>query len=261
MPLLDHLAELRRRLTAIVISVVVTALVVYMASPTLIELLIDPVREFLPNGGQLSVLSALGGFTIRFKVAVFFSVIICSPIIIFEVLGFFLPALRPSEQRWVAPTVAALVFLFFLGMVSCYFVVLNAAFGWMLGQTSDFAQVLPNAEDYLNLIMNLEIGFGLAFELPLLVFYLTILHVVPYKVFREQWRMIYVVGLVLCAMITPDASPVTMFFMFAILIGLYEVSLAIARRVIVARDGKAALKWSRDEYSEHKLDKELEEND
>ena len=258
MPLLDHLSELRRRLTIIVVCVLLTTLVVYLATPVLIELLIDPIREFLPTDG-MSVLSALGGFTIRFRVALFFATIVCCPIIIFEVLGFFLPALKPSEQRWVAPTVAALVFLFFFGMVACYFVVLNAAFGWMLGQTSDFANVLPNAEDYLGLIMNLELGFGFAFELPLLVFYLSILHVVSYKTFRQNWRVIYVVGLVLCAMITPDASPITMFFMFSILIGLYEVSLTIARHVIVSRDGKEALKWSRAEYAEHKLDKELEE--
>ena len=58
------------------------------------------------------------------------------------------------------------------------------------------------------------------------------------------------------AVVTPDASPVTMVLMFAALIALYEVALAIARYAIVARDGKAALKWTREDYEEHEFEKE-----
>lgn len=256
MPLLDHLSELRRRITIMVVCVLVTSLVVYVATPTLIDMLIDPVREFLPDGGKLYVTTVLGGFTLRFKVSVFFAVIVCSPILIFQALGFFMPALTPREQRWVAPTVGALVFLFFFGMAFCYLFILNATFGWMLGQSTDFAALLPTAEDYVNIIIALELGFGAAFELPLVVFYLSIFHLVPYKTFRSGWRGIYVGLLVGSAMVTPDASPVTMFLMFAAVVALYEIALVIARRVIVSRDGKEALKWSRDEYAEHKLDEE-----
>ena len=253
MPLLDHLSELRRRLTIIVMCVLVTTLVIYMASPALIQILIDPIRQFMPDGGKLYVTTALGGFTLRFKVSAFFAVIVCCPIIIFQVLGFFMPALKPSEQRWVAPTVAALVFLFFFGMLFCYFIILQATFGWMLEQTADFAAVFANAEDYINIITLLELGFGAAFELPLIIFYLLVFHLVPYKAMREQWRFIYVGMLAASAVVTPDASPITMFLMFAAVIVLYEASLFVARRVLIARDGKESLKWTRDEYQEHKF--------
>ena len=59
--------------------------------------------------------------------------------------------------------------------------------------------------------------------------------------------------MVLSAIVTPDASPVTMFLMFAALITLYELSLAVARQVITVREGKQALKWGRDEYLEHSM--------
>ena len=256
MPLLDHLSELRRRLTIIVACVLVTTCVIYMASPTLIQLLIDPVREFMPDGGKLYVTTALGGFTLRFKVAAFFAIIACCPIIIFQVLGFFMPALKPSEQKWVMPTVAAMVFLFFFGMVFCYFIILQATFGWMLDQTVDFADIFANAEDYINIIMLLELGFGAAFELPLVIFYLSIFHLVPYKTLRGNWRSVYVGLLIASAMVTPDASPVTMFLMFGAVIVLYEASLFVARRVLIARDGKESLKWTRDEYAEHKFNED-----
>ena len=254
MPLMDHLGELRRRLTIVIVSVMLTAVVIYFATPTLIDMMMDPIRSSLPEGTRLTVLTALGGFTIRFKVALFFGIIICAPIIIWEMMGFLLPALHENERKWFVPTVIALVLLFFIGMVFCYFVIQRAAFGWLLGQTSDFADVVANAEDFLNIMMLLEIGFGFAFELPLIIFYLSVLHIVPYKTLREQWRYIYVGLLVLSATVTPDASPVTMLLMFAALVGLYEIALAVARVVVVARDGKEALKWSREDYEEHALE-------
>ncbi|MDO4848476.1 MAG: twin-arginine translocase subunit TatC [Coriobacteriia bacterium] len=250
MPLFDHLGELRRRVTIIVVSVLVAAVVVYFATPALIDLMVDQIREAM-RGGQLTVMTALGGFTIRFKVACFFAVIICTPIIIWELMAFFLPALKPSERKWVVPTVAAMVFLFFLGMVFCYFVIQPAAFGWLLDQTYEFANSIADAEDYLNIYMMLEIGFGIAFQLPLVIFYLTIFHLVPYSTLRGQWRYVYVGLMVLSAVVTPDASPVTMLLMFAALIALYEVALAVARYVLIARDGKASLKWTREDYEEH----------
>ena len=254
MSLFDHLGELRRRVTIVVVSLFVTAIIIYFATPALIEILIDPIREFLTDG-KLTVISVLGGFSIRFKVAFFFSVIICTPIIIWEIMAFFLPALNAKERKWVVPTVAAMITLFFLGMLFCYFIILNTAIGWMIGQSQEFAGTINEASDYLNIIMMFEIGFGIAFQLPLVIFYLAILHLIPYKDMREQWRYVYVGLMILSAVVTPDASPVTMVLMFAALILLYEVALAVARYVIIARDGKAALKWSREDYEQHELDK------
>ncbi len=251
MPLMDHLGELRRRFTIIVVSLLVTSLIIYFATPTLIDIMLDPIRTALPEGQELTVISVLGGFTIRFKVAMFFGAIVCLPIIIWEIMGFILPALRENERKWLVPTVAAMIALFFAGMLFCYLIIQRAAFQWLLSQSYDFANVIADAEDYLSIMMLLEIGFGVAFQMPLLIFYLSVLHVVPYKTFREQWRTIYVGLLTLVAMITPDGSPVTMLLMFAALVVLYEIALAIARQVIMARDGKEALRWDRSEYEEH----------
>ncbi len=217
MPLFDHLAEFRRRLTIVIVSVIAAALVVYLATPTLISIMFDPIYAVLPEGSQLTVLSALGGFSIRFKVSLFFGSIMCTPIILWEVLGFFLPALTPDERKWVLPTLAAMVALFFLGMIFCYLVIQKAAFGWLIEQITEFATATVNAEDYLSIMMLLEVGFGFAFQLPLIVFYLSIL--------------------------------------YAVMVSLYEISLAIARHVIVLRDGKEALNWTREEYEAHELEK------
>ncbi|NTU89507.1 MAG: preprotein translocase subunit TatC, partial [Actinobacteria bacterium] len=105
MPLFDHLGELRRRLVIIVVSLIIAACILYIVTPQIIDFLVAPIAPYLPQGSEiLVVLNPLGGFTIRFKVAFFAAAIVCSPIILWQLLAFFLPALKPSERKWFLPT-------------------------------------------------------------------------------------------------------------------------------------------------------------
>lgn len=243
MPLMDHLGELRRRLTIIIVSLFSTAVVLYFAAPTLIDFLIAPVAEYLPSNPDgsetgLYIMTPLGGFSIRFRVAIFTAFCVCAPIVLWEILAFFLPALRPNERRWVVPTLAAGVVLFVGGVVFGYNFILGPAFGWMTGESDAIGATWPDAEAYLKAILGFMVAFGVAFELPLVVFYLTVFNLVPYKKFRENWRIVYVGLLVFCAMVTPDASPFTMGFMYAALLALYEISLLISRFALQRRIAK-----------------------
>ena len=242
MPLLDHLGELRRRLTIIVVSVLITTVVMYFATPVLVDILKDPILPSLPEGVEPVITSSLGGFAIKFGLAIKVAAVMCTPMIVWQILAFFLPALKPNERKWVVPTVLTATLLFFVGAVFCYFIIVPAGFEWLIGETMSIATVLPNLEDYINIEILLMIGFGVAFELPLIVFYLAVFHIVPYAAFRGAWRYIYVIMLVISACVTPDASPVTLMFMYAAMLSLYEVSLALVRLVIVAREGKQGLK-------------------
>ena len=100
------------------------------------------------------------------------------------------------------------------------------------------------------MIVKFEIGFGFAFELPLIVFYLVIFDVVPYKKLRGSWRTVYVALMVISAMVTPDASPVTMLLMFAAMVALYEGSLLISRIVLAKRIKKQNEELEREEAEE-----------
>ena len=254
MPLLDHLGELRRRLTIIVVSVLVATVVMYFATPVLVDILKDPILPSLPEGTNLSIYTSLGGFAIKFGLAIKVAVVMCTPMIVWQILAFFLPALKPNERRWVVPTVLAATLLFFVGAIFCYFIIVPAGFEWLISETLSIANVAPNLEDYINIEILLMIGFGVAFELPLIVFYLAVFHIVPYAKFRSAWRYIYVIMLVVSASITPDASPVTLIFMYAAMLSLYEISLAVTRFVIVAREGKKGLTQGRVFFSDDEDD-------
>lgn len=239
MPLLDHLGELRMRLVRIFACLVVAAVVFYLATPTIGQFLLMPVAEFLPtdaNGlAMTQAIDPFEGFSTRFKVSLWVAVVACIPVILWQILAFFLPALKPQERKWFIPTLVAAVALFVFGTVFCYLVILNPAFQWLTDQSTGFGTIAPRMSTYIDTIIKFELGFGAAFELPLLVFYLVIFDVIPYKKLRASWRVVYVALMVVSAMVTPDASPVTMMLLFAALIALYEVSLLIARLVLRGR--------------------------
>lgn len=257
MPLMDHLGELRRRLTIVVVSVLAATVFMYFAAPTLVDILKDPINGSLQPGEQLSVMTSLGGFSIKFNIAIKVALAMCTPMIIWQILAFFLPALRPNERKWVVPTVLASTVLFFLGAIFCYFIIIPAGFEWLIGETSAVATALPDLENYVNMELLFMIGFGVAFELPLIIFYLSVFHIVSYAAFRSAWRYVYVGLLAGSAVITPDGSPVTLGLMYGALLSLYEISLAIARVVITAREGKEGLFVSRlDLFSDDEEDSE-----
>ena len=239
MPLMEHLGELRMRLVRIVVVVLTATVILYLAAGTMGQFLLLPIADFLPQNEdgtvQLSFLGAFDPFTVKFKIAFWMSVMATAPFVLWQLLAFFLPALKPSERKWFIPTFAASVFLFIFGTVFCYLVILHPAFQWLTDQVAGLGDVLPNAVSYIDIIIKFELAFGIAFELPILIFYLVIFNVIPYKKLRGAWRYIYVGLLVFSAIVTPDASPVTMALMFAALIGLYEFSLLIARIVLAKR--------------------------
>ena len=245
MPLMDHLGELRRRLTIVVASVFAATMVLYFATPVLVDILKEPILPLLPKGVNPVITSSLGGFSIKFSLAIKFAVVMCTPMIIWQILAFFLPALKPNERKWVVPTVILATILFFVGALFCYFLIIPAGFQWLIGETQSIGEVLPDLVDYINIEVLFMMGMGVGFELPLVVFYLAVFHIVPYAAFRSAWRYVYVIMLVVAAAITPDASPVSLFFMYGAMLLLYEVALAVTRVVVLARDGKEGLTESR----------------
>lgn len=261
MSLMEHLGELRMRLVRIVVVLLVACIVFYLATPTIAQFLLMPVAEYLPanEDGQvlLNVLGAFDAFALRFQLSLWASLVATAPFILWQILAFFLPALKPKERKWFLPTFFAAVGLFIFGTIFCYLVILNPAFEWLTDQASGFANILPEASKWVDIIIKFELGFGLGFELPLVVFYLVVFNVIPYDKLRKSWRYVYIGLLIFSAMVTPDASPVTMGLMFAALVLLYEISLFIARFAVKKRakkvEEKAAIEAQEAEEAREEL--------
>lgn len=193
-----------------------------------------PIIDMIPDG-RFVVLGPFEAFTFRFKVALFASIFIFSPIIIWQFMAFFLPALKPKERKFVVPTFFAAIALFLSGCAFVYTVIMRPAFQFMLSQGGDLVGNLADANKYLSGIGLMMLGFGLAFEIPILVFYSIGFGLIPYKKLRANWRYVYSGLAIVAAVATPDWSPVTMGALGGSLVLLYEGSLMLARFAFAKR--------------------------
>jgi sec-independent protein translocase protein TatC len=242
LPFFDHIAELRRRIVVIAVTIIVLSMVLYTWAWQIYLFVLGPVLPLLKS--QPTIFGPFGTFGLRFQVAFYASLVIGAPVIIWQIMAFFLPALKPKERKYVVPTFAAAVLLFGLGLTFCYTIIMNVGFKWILDQGGTAVQVIPDAQKFFEGVILLLLGFGAGFELPIVVFYLVIFNIVPYAKLREQWRVVYVVLMFVASAATPDWSPTTMGGLFVALGGLYELSMLLARVVLrkrIAAQKKAEL--------------------
>ncbi|MDH4139808.1 MAG: twin-arginine translocase subunit TatC [Coriobacteriia bacterium] len=233
MPFLYHLDELRRRIIIIALTIGLGSAALYPFAEQIRDVLLKPVLPHIPDG-KVSIFGPFEAFTFNFKVALYATLVLASPIIIWQVLAFFLPALKPKEQRYFIPTFIAAIFFFAAGNLFCYSIILDPGFGWLIDQ-GEGMNLVASGPAFVNGVTLFMLGFGIAFELPIVIFYLLAFGIVPYKTMRKNWRIAYVILMVVASIATPDWSPVTMGMLFGALVVLYEGSLALARVVLSKR--------------------------
>ena len=249
LPFFEHIAELRKRLVILIVTISVGSMILYVQPVYnyILTWLFKPISQFV-KPGDLKVFGPFESFTYRFKVSLFAAIVVFSPIIIWQILAFFLPALKPNERKWAIPTFAAAVILFVGGAAFAYGVIMYPAFQFMYAQAGSMVQILPSADKFLSGIMLLLVGFGLAFEVPIVVFYSVGFGLIKYKKLRENWRFVYTALAIVAAVATPDWSPITMGALGAALAILYESSLLLARfsfakRIREQAEELAELEW------------------
>lgn len=233
MPFLSHVDELRKRLFIIVIALLVVSAVAYFFTDPIFRFLLHPVMGSIKGG--VKFFDPLEAMTVKFMLAFWTAVVVTSPLITWQLMAYFLPALKERERKWLLPTFAAMVVLFAIGVVFCYKMILPVSFQWLIDQGGSVMSPVLRADSTVNVVEFFLLGFGIAFQTPIVVFYLVYFGVISYRKLRESWRIIYVVIVILAAAITPDFSPVSMLALAAAMIVLYEVTMLLLRVVLAKR--------------------------
>jgi sec-independent protein translocase protein TatC len=150
------------------------------------------------------------------------------PLLVFQIIGFSFPAFSKKIRKRVIPIGILFFILFYGGIAFSYFLMVPIAVNWLISQGAELTQAL-SVTKYVNFIGWFLVGAGLIFEMPLVLVFLIKINVLTIPQLRRQWRIVYIIILVLCAIITPDWSPVTMGVLAAPMILLYELALLLAR--------------------------------
>jgi sec-independent protein translocase protein TatC len=237
--LFEHLAELRSRLFKSIVAVAVGMVVGLAVHRPLMDLLIGPYCQ-LPSeiragttqlgdaGCNLIVLDVLGQFFVVLKVAAMGAVVIAGPVVAYQIWRFITPGLRPIERRYAVPFFVASFVLFAAGAVFSYFI-LPRALAILLGFAGPNVISLLGANEYLGFMLHMMIGFGVAFEMPLILVTLILMGIVGSEGLRKYRRHAVFGTFVASAIITPTTDPITMTLMAGPLVLFYELSILFAR--------------------------------
>lgn len=241
-PLLDHLIELRSRLVRCVAALVVTFGVCLYFADRILGFLIQPLKKAFPEGqGQLIFTKLYEVFFVELKVALFAGFCIAFPYIANQLWAFVAPGLYAKEKKAFLPFLLATPFLFLAGASLAYYVVMPTAFEWFLGFEGTAGgleiQALPTANEYLGLVMQFILAFGMSFLLPVLLLLLHRAGIVTRAQLIGARRYVIVLVVALAAIITPP-DPGSQLLLAVPLILLFEGSL-ILMRLFDKRDAKA----------------------
>jgi sec-independent protein translocase protein TatC len=250
-PLLDHLIELRARLVRSVMALAVGFAGCFYFADEILGFLVQPLKNAFPEGeGQLIFTKLPEVFFVELKVGLFAGFMVSFPIIANQLWAFIAPGLYAREKRAFLPFLIATPVLFISGASLAYFVVMPTAFQWFLGFGGTAGgmdiQALPSAGDYLSLVMQFILAFGMTFLLPVL---LLLLHRAG-LVSREQLagaRRYVVVGVFALAAIVTPPDPGSQIILALPLLGLFEISLVLMRfQESAARRAKEAAEAERE---------------
>lgn len=242
MTVIEHLRELRRRLIFSLGAFVVISVVAFFFFEPILNALLQPLCNLDPDllgpqGCRLSGFGPAEPFVVRLKVTAMVGVVCSAPVWLYQVWAFVTPGLTPQEKKYALPFILSSVVLFSIGVTFAY-LTLEPGLRFLIGLGEGLITPFYRADTYLNFVGLMFIGFGVAFELPLLLFFLGLAGVVSVDQLRKQRRAAFVAIAAIAAVVTPSQDPYTMLLMALPLYLLYELTILLLK--LVARRRKKA---------------------
>jgi sec-independent protein translocase protein TatC len=266
MPFLEHLRELRTRLRNAILALTVGFVIAFIFSQELFVLLARPLVETWNEVGNeaagapvLYFNSLIEPFWVYLSVSLWGGIFISSPLIFHQLWLFIAPGLYRKERRYGLAFAGCSAILFIGGAAFCYFFVLPAGYRFFLSySTHNLAEIkrgigvdysvadaialqpLLGMDAYLSFVKKLLLAFGLVFELPLVLFFLSLAGVVTHRGLWRFNRWFTVIAFIVAAILTPGPDVISQIFMALPMIVLYNLSIVLAYLVARRRAAAAA---------------------
>ena len=223
-----HIADLRKRLVISSITVVIMFFACFSFYEPILEWMMAPVKHALPVGTSMIAVEIQETFFTAMKVAFFGGFIISLPVIFWQLWLFLAPGLYDHEKKLVVPFVFFATLMFLLGAAFAYYIVVPIGFDFLIAFGNSVVSVLPSIGKYVGFFTKLLIGFGIAFELPVITFFLAKIGIVNDQMLKDFFRYAVVLIFIVAAVLTPP-DVISQVLMAAPLLILYGVSIYIAK--------------------------------
>jgi sec-independent protein translocase protein TatC len=231
MPLMDHLRELRNRVVKAALAIIIGMIIaLFFSSPT-INWIMRPFCEATVHGltgckqpgDQLTTTGIFDPLSLRIKLAFYIALIGTCPIWLYQLWAFIAPGLYGREKKWAYLFTGTAVPLFVGGAVLAY-LVMSKGLHYLLGLTPGGVLNLPSFDTYLSYFTGMIIGFGIVFELPLVIVMLNLAGILTHERFRK-WRRLLIFGVFLISgIVNPSPDPTTMLILGGVAVALVEIA-------------------------------------
>jgi sec-independent protein translocase protein TatC len=227
MTFLEHLDELRKRITHAVSALLVGFLIAFAFIDKVFAFVYQRLTKSIP-GGKLIFTEPSEAFFLWMKIALVTGVLISSPYIMWQVWLFIAPGLYAKEKRLAIPFVICSSGLFVAGAAFSHYVLFPAAWAFFSGFSNEYMEFMPRVAPVWDLYVKLLLGMGLVFQMPVLMFVLARLGIVTAGFLLRNIKYAILLIFIAAAILTPDASPVNQVLVAAPMIVLYLVGIIVA---------------------------------
>ena len=224
MTILEHLEELRQRITKAVLAVAVTTLLCLVFTNKILEWLL------LPSGGIKPIfLRPTEMFITYMRVGLIAGIALAMPIIVYQLLRYLAPGLKPEEKKYLYTMVPGATGFFIAGVAFAYFAMLPFALKYLLTFGSDLVEAKWAIGEYISFVTSLLLWVGLSFETPMVIYFLAKLKIVNAKKLSSYRKFAIVGAFIMAALITPTPDPFNQLMVAIPIILLYELGIILAR--------------------------------
>src|ERR1700731_866584 len=228
-PFLEHLEDLRWTVVKMAITLVIAMLVCFAFRSLLVRVMQAPLHDVDPQVGALKALGITDSIVISFHLAFYAGIVVSFPLLLYFVAGFVLPALTAVEKRFLFPAIAGSFGLFLLGVFVCYFWLLPKTILFFFRDTQSLGWAPTwTVQQYYSFVTKFVFGFGLAFELPVVVLALVKFGLVTHRFMTRTRPYAVVLIFILATIITPTPDILTLVAMATPMCLLYESCIWIA---------------------------------
>ncbi len=201
--LMSHLVELRDRVVRMMLAVLVIFLSLFYWANEIYTYLAEPLTKHLPDGANMIAIDVASPFLTPFKLVLMLSVFLAMPVILYQFWAFVAPGLYSSEKRLAGPLLVSSILLFYAGMAFAYYVVFPLVFGFFTSIGPEMVSISTDIGRYLDFVLALFFGFGLAFEVPIATIILVAIGLTTPKKLSDMRPYVIVGAFILGMLLTP----------------------------------------------------------
>jgi sec-independent protein translocase protein TatC len=227
MTFLEHLDELRKRITHSVVALLAGFIISFAFYDRIRTFIYLQLTADIP-GGKFIFTEPTEAFFLLMKMCALTGVLIASPYIMWQVWLFIAPGLYAKEKKFAIPFVLSSSLLFIAGAAFSHYVVFPAAWAFFASFSNQFIEFMPRIDPVFGLYVRLIIALGLTFQMPVLIFVLSKLGIVTAGWLIKNFKYAVLVMVVAAAVITPDGNPITQLLVAGPMVVLYLLGVAAA---------------------------------